>query len=87
MIDPFKKKALNRLKRAKGQIDGIINMIESDKDCIDTITQILALQGAIKGVQKTVLESHLNTCGNKMSTINKDTFIAELVKVFELSKR
>lgn len=87
MIDPFKKQALNRLKRAKGQIDGIINMIESDKYCIDTLTQLMALQGAVKGVHKTVLESHLHTCGQKINTINKDSFIEELIKVYELSKR
>ena len=37
-----KKRALKKLKTARGQIDGIIRMIESDRYCIDVSTQILS---------------------------------------------
>lgn len=90
MIDPFKQKALNRLKRSKGQLDGIIKMIEEDKYCIDILTQVLALHGGLKGVSDLVLESHLNTCGSKLSEKNSKTkqeFITELMKVCDLSSR
>jgi CsoR family transcriptional regulator, copper-sensing transcriptional repressor len=91
MIDPFKSKSLVRLKRAKGQIDGIIKMIEDDKYCADIITQLLALQGAVKGVTPLVLESHLNTCGAEhLSSKNekkRQKFIQEIVKTCELSSR
>jgi CsoR family transcriptional regulator, copper-sensing transcriptional repressor len=90
MIDPFKTKALNRLKRARGQIDGVIKMIEEDKYCIDIITQVLAIQGAFKGVAPIIMESHLNTCGANLSSKDskkKQGFIKELVKTCELSSR
>jgi len=91
MIAPFKKKSLDRLKRAKGQIEGIINMIEDEKYCVDIITQLLALQGALKGVSPLVLESHLHSCGQEhmgsRDAKKREKFIKELVKTCELSNR
>ena len=37
-----KKKAAMKLKTARGQIDGIIKMIEEDRYCVDVSTQILS---------------------------------------------
>ena len=91
MIDPFKTKSLDRLKRAKGQIEGLIKMIEEEKYCADILTQLLALQGALKGVTPLILESHLTTCGPKfLGSKNKGVqkkFIKEIVKACELSSR
>lgn len=90
MLEIYKKKTLDRLKRARGQIDGIIKMIESDKYCADVLTQILALQGSIKGTIPLILESHLNTCGKKLiskDTKEKEKFIKEIVKICDLSGR
>ena len=91
MIEPYKKKSLDRLKRAKGQIDGIIKMIEDDKYCAETITQLLALQGALKGVTPLLLESHLTTCGaehlNSKNKQKREKFIKEIVRTCELSSR
>lgn len=91
MIEPYKKKTLDRLKRAKGQIDGVIRMVEEDKYCVDVITQMLALQGALKRVAPLMLESHLHTCGAEhLASKNKqkkEKFISELIKACELSGR
>ncbi|MEK7672366.1 MAG: metal-sensitive transcriptional regulator [Patescibacteria group bacterium] len=90
MIDPYKTKALNRLKKAKGQVDGIIKMIEENRYCMNIVTQTLALQGAIKSINELVLESHLNTCGIHLTEKDekkRQEFIKEIVKAFELSKR
>ena len=90
MIDPFKGKAVNRLKKMKGQIEGVIKMIEDDKYCIDIITQMLAVQGALKGIAPLVLESHLNTCSDKLGAKNSQTrqkFIKELINSFNLTNR
>ena len=37
-----KKRAANMLKTARGQIDGIIKMVEEDRYCVDISTQILS---------------------------------------------
>lgn len=91
MIEPFKKKSITRLKQAKGQLDAVIKMIEEDQYCADIITQVLALQGVLKGVTPMILESHLNTCGaehlNSTNKAKRDKFIKEIIKTCELSSR
>lgn len=57
-----KKKAAQKLKTARGQIDGIIKMIESDRYCIDISTQILSVIGLLKKSNLDVLDGHLKSC-------------------------
>ena len=38
-----------RLKRIEGQVRGIQKMIEEDKYCVDILTQVSAVRGALKG--------------------------------------
>ena len=58
-----KLKASRKLKTARGQIDGIIKMIESDRYCVDISTQILSVIGLLKKANIDVLNSHIRSCG------------------------
>ncbi|MBC3901374.1 metal-sensing transcriptional repressor [Acetobacterium malicum] len=53
---------LNLLKTARGQIDGIIKMLESDRYCIDVSKQILAVQALLKKTNLEILKKHMNSC-------------------------
>lgn len=53
---------LNLLKTSKGQIDGIIKMIENERYCLDVSKQILAVQGMLKKANLKILDSHIKTC-------------------------
>lgn len=57
-----KKKAYNKLKIARGQIDGILKMIEEDRYCVDVSVQILSIIGLLKKANTDVLEGHLRSC-------------------------
>ena len=57
-----KKKALAALKTCKGQIDGIINMIEDGRYCIDVSNQLLAAEAVIRRANKLILAGHMQTC-------------------------
>ena len=57
-----KKKALQSLKTARGQIDGIIKMIEDDRYCVDILVQISAIRSAIDNVGTIILENHIKGC-------------------------
>ena len=57
-----KKNLLTRLNRIEGQIRGVKGLIEKDTYCDDIITQISAIQSALNGVSKILLEGHLKTC-------------------------
>lgn len=57
-----KKKAIGKLKTARGQIDGIIRMLEEDRYCVDVSTQILSSIGLLKKANIDVLNSHIRSC-------------------------
>lgn len=53
---------MTRLKKIEGQIRGIQKMIEDRRYCIDILTQLASISGAIKRVEENILERHLNGC-------------------------
>lgn len=57
-----RKKALQSLKTSKGQIDGIIKMIEEGRYCIEISNQIIAAQALLKKANLLILKQHLNHC-------------------------
>ena len=57
-----KKIALNKLKTARGQVDGIIKMVDEDRYCVDISTQILSIIGLLKKANIDVLNGHIRTC-------------------------
>jgi DNA-binding FrmR family transcriptional regulator len=81
-----KAKALGRLRRIEGQVQGIQRMVEEDKYCVDILLQLAAVQGAVEQVQKLVLGQHIETCvsdamrsGNPRDRQKK---VGELLEVF-----
>ena len=60
------------LSTAKGQINGIINMIDDDKYCIDISNQILASIGILKKAYQEVLCAHLEHCVKNSLLENND---------------
>ena len=56
------KKALNLLKTARGQMDGIIKMMEDDRYCVDISNQIMAVNGLLKKANISILKQHMNHC-------------------------
>lgn len=57
-----KRNLVTRLNRIEGQIRGVKGLIERDTYCDDVITQISAIQSALNGVSKILLEGHLKSC-------------------------
>ena len=57
-----RKKSLQTLKTAKGQIEGIMKMIEDDRYCMDISNQILASQALLKRANLLILKQHLDHC-------------------------
>ncbi|HHX59397.1 MAG TPA: metal-sensing transcriptional repressor [Epulopiscium sp.] len=57
-----KAKATRLLKTARGQIDGILKMIEDDRYCIDISNQLMATQAILRNVNKEILHAHLGSC-------------------------
>lgn len=57
-----KARALKRLRRVEGQVRGLQAMVEDERYCADVLTQISAVQQALRGVGKLLMRNHLEHC-------------------------
>ena len=53
------KTVLRLLKTARGQMDGIIKMVEDDRYCIDISQQLMATEAILNRANKEILAAHL----------------------------
>lgn len=60
--DEIKSSNLRRLSRIEGQIRGIQRMVEEDRYCADTLTQISSVQEALRAVARALMRNHLAHC-------------------------
>ncbi|WP_236242265.1 metal-sensitive transcriptional regulator [Streptomyces sp. CC228A] len=56
------KAVLNRLRRAQGQIAGVIRMIEEGRDCEDVVTQLAAASRALDRAGFAIIATGLEQC-------------------------
>lgn len=79
--DPAEVKAVvNRLKRAQGQLNAVIGMVEDGRDCRDIVTQLAAVSKAVDRAAFKVLAANLRACLVDDSAGGPDE--AELEKLF-----
>lgn len=57
-----KKRYAARIRRIEGQVRGIGRMIDEEQYCIDVLTQISAVNSALKSLAMTLLDAHLHHC-------------------------
>lgn len=77
------EKVVPMLKTAKGQIDGILKMIEDDRYCIDISNQLLAVSSLIKKANTEVLRAHLGSCIRESVQDGNDDKIDEIMKLLD----
>ena len=53
---------LARLKRIEGQVRGLHKMVDEDRYCADILTQLAAVQEALRSVGRELLRNHLKHC-------------------------
>lgn len=57
-----KKAALNRLKTVRGHLDAVIGMVDDERYCPEIMKQVSALEGSLEGVNRILLQNHVETC-------------------------
>ena len=91
LTDDEKTKLANRLRRIAGQVVGIERMMEEDSYCVEILTQIAAVSGALTRVGQIILESHIKTCVadalQSGSTKKRDQKLEELIELFRKYSR
>jgi FrmR/RcnR family transcriptional regulator, repressor of frmRAB operon len=58
-IEREKTKLLNRLRRIRGQIEGIERAVSEEKECIRILQQATSCRGALEGFIAEVIEDHI----------------------------
>ncbi|MFR6291091.1 MAG: metal-sensing transcriptional repressor [Peptococcaceae bacterium] len=75
-----KARTTKLLKTARGQLDGILKMVEDDRYCIDISQQLMATEAMLNKINKEILTAHLKHCvSNAQTQAERDEKIDELV--------
>jgi DNA-binding FrmR family transcriptional regulator len=53
---------VNRLKRAQGQLAGVLRMLEEQRDCADVVTQLAAVSRALDRAGFALISTGLEQC-------------------------
>lgn len=73
---------LRLLKTARGQLDGIIRMVEEDRYCMDIAHQLMATEAMLNRTNREILSAHLKHCVKTAANEEeKDKKIDELVEM------
>lgn len=80
-------KTMRLLKTARGQIEGIMKMVEEDRYCIDISTQLMATQSLIGRINADVLKAHIGGCVQQAvaqrTQAERDAKLAEIEAIVE----
>jgi len=77
-------KVLRLLKTARGQLDGILKMVEEDRYCIDISQQVMAAEAMLNRVNREILAAHLRGCVQQAATAeDREEKVEELVSTLD----
>lgn len=79
-----KKQVLNLLKTSKGQIDGIIRMLEDGRYCVDISKQILSVQALLKKANLKIIDQHIKHCVKEAFTEGDSAGDKKVDEIIEL---
>ena len=88
MKESIKKPVLRRINIIRGQLNGLLSMVETEKYCVDIITQSSAIKEALSGVEDLILQNHLEThVVGQMKGGKQKQAIGEIIKIYKLAQR
>jgi DNA-binding FrmR family transcriptional regulator len=81
--EEHKGEVLKRLSRIEGQVRGLSRMVEEDRYCIDILTQISAVNSALKKVAVALLDDHISHCVVGTSADKQRESVAEATSAID----
>ncbi len=57
-----KENLVNRLKRIEGQVRGVQNMLNEERECREVLQQLTAIRSAVLSVSSLLLENYMSDC-------------------------
>ena len=87
-MNEYRRRVTNRLKTARGHIDGIVRMVEDDAWCPDIMKQLSAVQGMLEGTSREVFRHHLETHVTEAVRAGRaEEIVDELMETLKYDKR
>ena len=76
------------LKTARGQLDGILKMVEEDRYCMDISNQLMATESILRKANREVVRAHMAGClMEALEEGNADEKLDELMAIIEKMER
>lgn len=83
-IHTDKQRVLHRLKIVKGQLEKMIDMVESDTYCIDILHNSLSVQKALKNIDIIMMRDHIEHCVvNQAQSGQIEKLVSELTSIYK----
>lgn len=78
-----KQKLINRVRRIRGQMEGVERMLDEEKGCVEVMQLIAGVRGAINGLMGEVIEDHIHhhLAAEGLTQKERDEGAAELIDV------
>lgn len=87
-MDDYHSRIINRLKTARGHLDGILRMVEDDVWCPEVMKQLSAVQGMLEGTSREVFRHHLEThVADAVRAGHAEEIVDELMETLKYDKR
>ena len=78
------KKVTRMLKTARGQLDGILKMVEEDRYCVDISQQVMATEALLNRVNREILSAHIRGCVQQAVTMeDREEKMEELISTLD----
>jgi DNA-binding FrmR family transcriptional regulator len=72
-----------RINRVIGQLNGVKSMVEEDRYCGDVLTQLAAVESAVKAVSREIMQDHLETCVVERIQAGDTEVVDEVMRLFK----
>lgn len=77
-------KLIARLRRIKGQVEGVERALEANADCTEVLRQIASIRGAMTGLTNEVFEEHLRShVVHAADEIARDKGAQEMIQILK----
>ncbi|MDD6175744.1 MAG: metal-sensing transcriptional repressor [Firmicutes bacterium] len=81
-------KILRLLKTARGQLDGLLRMVEENRYCIDISNQLMATEAILRKANREILQAHMSHCVKEAFEQGKEEEkIDEIISLLEKVNR
>jgi DNA-binding FrmR family transcriptional regulator len=87
-VNQYNKNIINRIKRAEGQMRGILAMMEDGKNCADVVTQLSAVRSSIDRAMGIIVAENLVACVNdqEKDNISKEESVQQAINLLVKSR-